>query len=1002
MDTLTSLRASLGVALWGLSRFAEWQPLLLASLFFTVFVAPLLAAARAVRTRHEAAGRPWGAAWLSAALVVGGPLLLLGVLDALYSWAGVASLEQRVLAFVTPVPPGADASALRGLFVHIPATVSVCVVGAFAVSLYFGLYARGGLGIDPRGSEANGLMRLAGLWGNRGPELRFGLWASTLANATFGIALLTLPAALAGHVPPLAWLGAVILTHGWRAAAQAALERPAPEDQQEEQQGAKPPTAAAVPKVEDDVARALDSAAFVARSSERVAAACEKPRVPSPALFEQILAALGAPSLYRHQAKTVEAYFAGEHVALFTPHSSGRKVVRDALAMHAVLAEGASVLYLCRDDAEAERAHQLFRSRSESAHWRWNVPSLVLGGREVLDLDRVQPVILFASWEQVHDRLLAEAHRYRFFLRSLELVAVTHVERYQGPGTDHLIYLFARLRQAVRHAAGPSAQARAGRAQPRLLLLADPVGPDVAKLAEKVAAQRLVLVGEELDGAPVAAARHVWLTRADGSVPTAAEAAQALERLGVPWLAIGLDDQLGRPAPKADPRRVQAVLVRADAPEVGNLPLRLRHYGCEAGTEAPVAMLWLGQPDPLSRLLPGARGGPLVQRLAPPRLVLGGASARVARDHARCAIVEADWPLADLEAVFGAGPVQAALEQVPQVTRESRCEVDVAAGEVRRREYVRGRRATPHGEVTLGVVGEAVAVEDRSTGTVVAHVPSERALAAAFPERVLTHEGRRYRLLPIAEQERREQGVLFSEVEARDVRTVPVRRLELELLPDRRRIQSDAPAGERRAVARRAFAGREFSLTWPRVLIRERIEGFRNIQGGVVADAGLFPEVIDGSHEGRAVVLGFPASSGWTVGPAALHALVHLFRSVLPAVVRAGPDDLDVVDLTYGGDPAVAIVDLHPGGGGYAEAISLEAIRSLATLSLAIVRGCSCRDPRGCPHCVAVPDCRSGFGDLGERTASRMEAERVLCELLDLGLVRAGDAVQYAPSAPTT
>ena len=56
---------------------------------------------------------------------------------------------------------------------------------------------------------------------------------------------------------------------------------------------------------------------------------------------------------------------------------------------------------------------------------------------------------------------------------------------------------------------------------------------------------------------------------------------------------------------------------------------------------------------------------------------------------------------------------------------------------------------------------------------------------------------------------------------------------------------------------------------------------------------------------------------------------------------------------------------------------------------------------------MQIPECHSGFGDLGERTASRKEAERVLCELIDPALHKAGDAVKYedeakaaAPAAP--
>jgi hypothetical protein len=1010
LDAITAFRGEIGRALVDLARLAAWQPFLLCLAAFLLLVLPLSLGARAARRRHEARGIPWGAAWLSSALLVGLPLLVLAAFDALLAAAGLASLEKRFLALFSPAllvardrgPSGPDL-----LLATLPSAAALCLVGPAAAWAYVGLFARGGLFVWASGVEASGLMRLAGHWANRGPEKRLGLWAAPLSRAVHGAALLALPAAVAGHLPPTLWVAAAVLSHGFMAAASHALESPpavgpkapAPADPAEpppEGPGASPPSPPSPRGSEDEVARALEANASLAYAQDRLPAAVEVPSTPSADLLRQILGALGVKSLYRHQAKAIDATLGGEHVLLFTPPSSGRKVVRDALALHAVLAEGTSVLYLCRDSAEAERAHALFSARSQHAHWRWNVPALVLSQREELDLDRVQPSIVFASFADAHLRLLGHAARYRFFFRSLTLVAVTHLERYQGPSADHLTYLLARLRRAVREAAGAEGLVAPERPRPRLLLLADPTSPQIRTHAERIAGQRVTPIGEELDGAPVAPMRHVWLTRTDGSAPSAEEAASILRRLGVRWLALGLETELGRPEAQVDRRAAQAVLVRAGAAAVARLPLMLRHYGTEAKVQTVVAY-WLAASDPLSRLLPGAKGAMLAKKLEAPRLVTGG-SERVARDHAGCALAESDWPLDELEETFGAAAAKAAIASLQaegQVVLESRCEIRPSLGEVGRRDFIRARRVQPHGKVTLGVVGRALAVQDRSTGEAIAFVPAERALAAAYPERILEHGGRRYRVLPIADQERREQGVLWAEVEMRASCSVPVRRLELEMLPDRRRVHGDVPGIERRAPARRELGGREFALTWPRVRIRERIEGFRNIENAAVRDAGLFAHIVDGSHEGQAAVLAFPAQAGWDVSPGALHALVHLFRSALPAVVQAGPDDLDLVDLVHGGDPAVAFVDLHPGGGGYAEAITLEAVRSLAALSLAIVRGCSCRNVAGCPSCVRTSECRSGFGHLGERVPSRRDAERVLCELLDPTLLHASDAIRY-------
>ncbi|MGC4117061.1 MAG: hypothetical protein QM765_21370 [Myxococcales bacterium] len=790
LDFITALRGQIGLLLAALAKAADWNPWVLCLAFLVAAVLPMLHGLRATRRALEAAGKPWGAASLSASLFVGVPLVLLSAAN----FAAGGALERSLLSVFSPALLVKDNAGPVGpdlLLATLPSAVVLSLVGTFALGLYAALFRWGGPFVFDLKTEANGLMRWAGLWGDRGPEKRFGLWAHPLALALYGILGIGSLAAVVGHLPPALWIAAALVTRGLRDAAKHALEPPPAEEKKDEGQdeAAKAKgSGAASHKIEDDTARALSATAFVACAQDRAAAACEKPKVPSAELFDEILAALGVTGLYRHQAKVVEAYFAGEHVALFTPPSSGRKVVRDALAMHAVLAQGASVLYLCRDTAEAERAHALFRSRSEHAHWRWNVPSLVLSGREQLDLDKVQPSMVFASAADVHRKLLGDCGRYRFFLRSLELVAVTAVEAYQGPSADHLAFLLARLRRVAREAAGPAALVAGRRGferepssarGPRLLLLADPVSPDVAKLAERVAAQRVTLVGEELDGAPLAPLRHVWLTRADGSPPAVDEAAAALERLGVPWFAWGLEELLGHSAAKqkVEPRAAQAVLVRADAACVAQLPLMLRHVGCEAKVESPVVAFWMGMPDPLSRLLPGAKGSGLTEKLLAPKLVAGGGSEQVARDHARCAVVEVEWPADALDAAFGSSAVKAALDSMPSVARGERCEIDAEACEVRRREFVRARRAQPHGELTLGIVGKALAVEDRATGAPVAFVPADRALAAAFPERILHRDGRRYRVLPIADQERREHGVLLAELETREVFAVPVKRI---------------------------------------------------------------------------------------------------------------------------------------------------------------------------------------------------------------------------------
>jgi hypothetical protein len=1006
LGLLDTVRMTIGAGLEALSQAAQSQPVWLFAAMLGLWT-PLLLGARRANRRHQEAKISTGAAWLSSAIVVAAPLLAVFLIDWLLQLSGAPTLENRVLDYFSPrtilrvpVPAGTILPRLT-----YPPAATLVLFGSAAICVYTALFVRGGVGVTREGEEAGGWMRLMGHWGNRGPEKRFGLWALPVSKSVFGLAVFSIVGAFAGHISPVLWVVAVLLTHGLMKAAQDALaprikeeEEKKAEAQEEEQKPGKAAAGAeSAETLEGNVARALDSTPFVAFAQEASPAIPGESEAASSALFREILGGLGIEKLHRHQAAVIEAFLGGANVLLCTPPASGRGALRDSLAMHAVLAEGVSVLFLCKTADEAEAADKAFRERARSAHWRWNVPSMVLSGREQLDLDRVQPSIVFASWDDLHARLLPEPGRFDFFLRSLRMVAIPHLERYVGPAADHLSFLLSRLRQASAQASGVVVAGEGAARQMRLLMVADPVSPDVVRLAERVASGPVTAIGEAEDGSPCVELRHVWLTRHEGSSPSAEEVAAELRRARIPFGAIGLETELGPESAVFKPRKVRAALVRASAARAAQLPLLMRHFGSASGA-SEVIVFWLGAEDPLSRLLPGAAGKPLLEQLRAPRLVVSTGSRKVACDQACCALAEAEWPLDRLEGVFGAEPAHEALELLRRdgpVVVERKPRLDADNAEVGRQEAARARKSRPHKKVTLGIVGRAVRIEDRTTSKQIGAVSAERALAAGFPERILERGGRRYRMLPIAAQEKREDGVLWAEAEMRPISTVPVRRIELEPAVERRSADRGPANGtERRAPSRRALAGLEFTLAWPRVRIRERIEGFRSIRAGEAIDAGSFPEIIDGAHEGRAAILGFPQAAGWAVTPAGLHALAHLFRVALPAVLQAGPDDLDVADLSWGEELAIAFVDLHPGGGGYAEAITLDAVRTLAKLSLAIVRGCSCRKAGGCPACVRWADCRSASTG-GERAPSRKEAERLLCELLDRALLESGDAVKY-------
>jgi ATP-dependent helicase YprA (DUF1998 family) len=111
------------------------------------------------------------------------------------------------------------------------------------------------------------------------------------------------------------------------------------------------------------------------------------------------------------------------------------------------------------------------------------------------------------------------------------------------------------------------------------------------------------------------------------------------------------------------------------------------------------------------------------------------------------------------------------------------------------------------------------------------------------------------------------------------------------------------------------------------------------------ADELAYETPIQASYPTRAAVLHLPTATA-----EALHALEHLARASLPAFVRHGEADLDVT-WRGGDDPALLVVDRHPGEVGFARAVSSEVMRHVLYWSREIAVSCDC-DSDGCPHCV--------------------------------------------------
>jgi hypothetical protein len=244
----------------------------------------------------------------------------------------------------------------------------------------------------------------------------------------------------------------------------------------------------------------------------------------------------------------------------------------------------------------------------------------------------------------------------------------------------------------------------------------------------------------------------------------------------------------------------------------------------------------------------------------------------------------------------------------------------------------------PRTATSTAVTTDSVArVVNRSGGELVLETDRIRALACAYPGRVLVRRGRRYRVLMPEEQTQLGEGLVWAEPERRRIETHRIRRVELTL--------------EGRGHELRFGGEAAAHLHHPTVLLTESVLGVRAAQQArQLADTMLYDAPIVASYPTGAAVLQLPPCPD-----AALEALEVLVRLALPAFLRHSEDDVDVVCLR---EPvhALCIVDRHPGGAGYARATSASVLRHVLYWSQQMVAACgrspACASNDGCPHCV--------------------------------------------------
>lgn len=431
----------------------------------------------------------------------------------------------------------------------------------------------------------------------------------------------------------------------------------------------------------------------------------------------------------------------------------------------------------------------------------------------------------------------------------------------------------------------------------------------------------------------------------------------------------------------------------------------------------PMARLWADRlADELARR---ARGDSSKAREREPighALIVQPGALRIERSHLLCTLAESEIEIDELLRTFSRDCLRSVLGELRasgRLLESQRRLLDAHAGEVKTVHSVRMSTSEDiHASISLATSGPHWTLCERATGDVLGELEGARARAAAYPLRVFTARGRRFEVLADELQDQFSRRRILCQQIDRSVVSAPIRTLFIEVVERRKRRaevpeadaptepgstpgavaasepteavadarepaaetggdspdnSADEPKTERRRGGLRSLGGARFSLQLRNVRVTETMAGVRRFDlRGNELDTSLYERAIENALDTQATVFGLPPEHfpGGLVAPLpALHALVHGFTAALPSLVAYRPEeDLDIAPLARAGawsTPSVVFVDLHPGGAGFAEAITLNVIRRLCRHTLDLMDSCVAACATGCPECIHSSTCRA-------------------------------------------
>ncbi len=404
-------------------------------------------------------------------------------------------------------------------------------------------------------------------------------------------------------------------------------------------------------------------------------------------------------------------------------------------------------------------------------------------------------------------------------------------------------------------------------------------------------------------------------------------------------------------APKDDARAAEAPAGEpADPGATDDAAAEQLAQALEQSPDVAVA-IWLADDDSFSRYLARNPGFVHPQQMHPmmklgSKLVASADNAAITVRHLLCAAGETPITRSEAAQLFSTQALDAVLgapaksEELAGVTERlivrPRLHLEADGVIVQDDELVLEGELMSRGSTEVASV-ETARLVNRAGGEVVMTTDRNRILAVAYPGRVLIAQGRRYKVLLPDEQQRLDEGVVWAEPERRRVVSSRVRRVEVE----------HGGSGHELKLG----GARPVRFHHEKIALTETVIGVRYMQEA--------REYFDTLHYDAPVVVRYPTRAAIVhlpeAAPEALEALERLVRVTLPAFVRHGEEDIDVVALHHGGGGKLLFIDRHPGSTGFARAVTSDVLRHALHWSRALVVACQgpgCAQNDGCIACV--------------------------------------------------